>query len=195
MLARPHWSHELPGGRWFETLPHALYLIHTFAGPLAVTHVAARRTPSAPPGVPADEVAITFEGETCLANVHYSANCPANRRTFVLEGSEGCIDIDILSGAARLSRRRDTRWRRALGPGLTEPLAELARAVPERALTLADRLGGVTPHARLIAAFARHLHDDAPSPTPLAEVDYVVRQCDAIGRAIDRQAWGARAAG
>jgi len=34
LVGEGHWSHKLPGGRWFETLPHELYLTHWFAGPL-----------------------------------------------------------------------------------------------------------------------------------------------------------------
>lgn len=194
MLARPHWSHELPGGRWFETLPHALYLVHALAGPLEVEHVAARRTESAPQGVSGDEVTITLAGGDCLATVHYSANCPGNRRTVVAEGSAGRAVWDVLSGASHLARRRDARWRRAVGPMVPGAFAALAAGLPERGGYLLDQLRGRTPHARLIAAFARHLHDGGPSPTPLAEVDYVVRSAEAIGRAIDRQAQQSNAA-
>ncbi len=45
----------------------------------------------------------------------------------------------------------------------------------------------MSPHSLLIGAFDRALHGRGENPTPLDEIDYVVRNCDAIGREIDRQ--------
>ena len=68
-----------------------------------------------------------------------------------------------------------------------EAASTLARSVPERAGHLLRRLRGVTPHGRLIAALAAHLRGEGPPPTPLDEIDYVIRNCDRIGRAIDQR--------
>lgn len=187
MLAGPHWSHELPGGRWFETLPHELYLIHDFMGALEPASVVALRTADAPPGVPADEVTVILEGPAGLADIHYSANCGLNRRQLTLWGTDGRIEIDLLADSATISTRRDSRWRRAIG-GLPEMAVQAARWPTDRAAYLIGRLRGQTPHAMLIADFARYLQDQGPSPTPLAEIDYVVRSADAIGREIELQA-------
>jgi predicted dehydrogenase len=186
MLAGPHWSHELPGGRWFETLPHALYLIHSFLGPLEPAGVTALHTAGAPPGAPADEVTVLFRGATGLADVHYSANCRLNRRLLTLWGTHGRVTIDLLADSARLSRRGDSRLRRA-GGGLGETLVTAARWPLDRAGYLGSRLPSRRPHALLIREFARYLHGDGPSPTPLAEIDYVVRTAQRIGAEIDRQ--------
>lgn len=187
MLGGEHWSHRLPGGRWFETLPHELYLIHLFAGPLPLVHATALRTPRAPAGAPADEVLLSFAGAGRTATVHYSAGCRENRRELTLYGSEGVVRIDVLADAASLERRRDSPLRRALGPPLAA-VAALGRALPDRLAYAADRLRRRTPHARLIAAFADHLAGRGPSPTPLDEIDYVVRGAESVGRAIDRAA-------
>jgi predicted dehydrogenase len=190
MLSRPHWSHTLPGRRWFETLPHALYVLHALVGPLALEHVAVIASTGAPAGAPADEVTVTLAGASTLATLHYSAHCPENRRTIVLAGGNGFIEWDLLSGSARLAHAPDSAWRRALGPILTQAPRDLLAAVPERASAAAHRLLGRTPHARLIHSFARHVTDGGPEPTPLAEVDYVVRTCDAIGHMIERRIQG-----
>ena len=189
MLARPHWSHGLPGGRWFETLPHELYLIHQLMGPLEPVGVTTLSSGDAPLGVPADEVTIVFRGDGGLADVHYSANCGLNRRWLTLWGTEGSIAVDLLSDTAALARRRDSRWHRASG-GLLELAGRTARWPVDRASYLLGRLRGRSPHALLIEEFARYLLDGGPPPTPLEEIDYVVRTADRIGREIDRQARG-----
>ena len=70
---------------------------------------------------------------------------------------------------------------------LPEAAAQVMRWPTDRAAYLVARLRGQTPHARLIAAFARHLQGRAETPTPLDEIDYVVRTAHTIGREIDRQ--------
>ncbi len=181
-----HWSHDLPGGRWFETLPHDLYLIHHFAGPLPVAAVSATRTPTAPPGVSADEVVVTFGDERCLAVVHYSANCRLNHRGLEIFGTLGAIRLDLLSDAAVLSRRRDGRRTRAAGGLFLDSGATLLRWLPDRVGYFGGRLRRRSPHARAVEAFTRYLRGEGPSPTPLDEIDFVVRNCEAIGREIDR---------
>lgn len=190
MLSGPHWSHDLPGGRWFETLPHALYLIHTLAGALKLDRVAAFKTDNAPTGAPADEVLITFRGPGRFATVRYSANCPANRRELILQGTEGVITVDLLADSAVFHRRRDRRWERAVSGAPRRAWEELRSWVPDRMSYVAGRLLRTTPHARLIEAFALAVHGGGPWPTPVDEVDYVVRVGDRIAREIDWQLEG-----
>ncbi len=188
LVGNNHWSHTLPGGRWFETLPHELYLTHYFAGPLQVADVQALHTANAPEGAPADEVLITLKGDTCLATVHFSANCRQNRRAFTLQGTEGIIQVDLLSDFATLSRYQDRRGRWALGG---YKAAETARDglswLPNRLGYAWGQLRGETPHTRIMAAVDRYLRGEGQPLTPLAEVDYVVRLCEQIGREIDQR--------
>ncbi|MFZ0548129.1 MAG: Gfo/Idh/MocA family oxidoreductase [Candidatus Promineifilaceae bacterium] len=190
LVGNSHWSHKLPGGRWFETLPHELYLTHYFAGPLELENVAAIHTEKAPPGAPADEILITLKNGRSLATIHFSANCEQNRRAFTVIGTEGIITVDILSDFALLSRPRDNQNKRAFGRPLLEAGKTVLRAVPDRAAYVQRRLTSDTPHSFIIQAFGRYLQGQGPVPTPVEEIDYVVRNCDKIGREIDRQLVG-----
>jgi predicted dehydrogenase len=187
LVGNTHWSHKLPGGRWFETLPHELYLTHYFAGPLELESVAAVHTDKAPPGAPADEVLIALMNGRCLATIHFSANCEQNRRVFTVIGTEGIITVDILSDFAALSRPRDDQNKRAVGRPLLEAGKTALRSFPDRAAYFQRRITGDSPHSFIIQAFGRHLQGQGPVPTPFDEIDYVVRNCDKIGREIDRQ--------
>ncbi len=187
LLGDKHWSHSLPGGRWFETLPHELYLTHYFAGPLELGDVTVARTSAPPPGAPADEVLISLKGPGCLATIHFSAHCEQNRRVFTLHGTEGSISIDLLSDFAQLSTTKDSKLKRALGRGLLDAGRALLRGAADRPRYAVQHLRGDSAHSRIILRFADHLRDGAPHPTPVEEVDYVVRNCDVIGREIDRK--------
>jgi predicted dehydrogenase len=194
LVGEKHWSHSLPGGRWFETLPHELYLTHHFAGPLDLGDVTIAQTAAPPPGAPADEVLISLKGEGCLATIHFSAHCDQNRRVFTLHGTDGSITVDLLSDQAALHTTADARWTRAVGRGLLEAGRMLLRGAGDRTRYAVQHLRGDTAHSRIILRFAEHLRGGGPHPTPLDEVDYVVRNCDLIGRAIDRKLAGGPAA-
>ena len=187
LVGDSHWSHKLPGGRWFETLPHELYLTHWFAGALEFDSVTTASSPKAPPGAPADEVVAVLRGERTLATVHFSANCEQNRRVFTVQGSHGQIVVDILSDLATITTTKDAKWKRAVGMQLLGAGQTLMRAVPDRSRYGYDRLRGATPHSRAIEAFANEVLGRGEPATPFEEVDYVVRNCDRIGRAIDEQ--------
>ncbi|MBT8467169.1 MAG: Gfo/Idh/MocA family oxidoreductase, partial [Deltaproteobacteria bacterium] len=78
LVDRTHWSRDLPGGRWFETLPHNLYGIHHLCGAMELSSVTARRTGQSEPGASADEVVVVLQREGTLATLHFSANCRLN---------------------------------------------------------------------------------------------------------------------
>lgn len=182
-----HWSHTLPGGRWFETLPHELYLIYWLAGALEFDGLSALATGNSPPGAPADEVSLSFRGSDVLATVQYSAHCELNRRVFEVIGTRGRIHVDLLSDSASLSRSRDQRWRRVLGGARIDALQCLVGWIPDRLAYLADRIRSRTPHSRLISSFADSLLKGTPTPTPLDEIGYVVEMGDTVSRAIEAQ--------
>lgn len=188
LVGEGHWSHKLPGGRWFETLPHELYLTHWFAGPLDLSSVVALQTPSAPPGAPADEVLIVLRGERCIATFQFSANCTQNWRTVTIQGTTGRIVVDLLSDFAELSQRSDSKLKRAVGRPILDAGRVLLRAAPDRGQYGLQRLQGLqSPHLRIIQALGRSLQGQGEEPTPFAEVDYVIRVGDQIAREIERQ--------
>ncbi|HEY4240960.1 MAG TPA: Gfo/Idh/MocA family oxidoreductase [Kofleriaceae bacterium] len=187
LVGDKHWSHKLPGGRWFETLPHELYLTHWFVGPLALANVTAIRTPHAPPGTSADEVMIALKGEQCIGSFHFSANCKQNRRTLTLQGTEGRIVVDLLSDFATISTSSDTKWKRVVGREITDAGRSLLRAPLDRMHYGMKKLAKESPHMKIIQSLGRNLRGEGEEPTPFAEVDYVIRMGDKIGREIDRQ--------
>lgn len=182
---QPHWSHGLAGGRWFETLPHNLYLTHYLAGPLDFDRVTARSTNRAAQGVRADEIVVTLAGAETLGTIHFSANCRHNYRWAVLIGSEGVVRLDLLSGALAFDRVSDTRATRMAGRLFLNSLAALARAPVDRALVTKDRFLGWTPHARLVQQLELHLAGASARPTPFDEIRYTVENCFRIGAAIE----------
>lgn len=187
MLAESHWSHRLPGGRWFETLPHELYLTHWFAGPLDLANVTISSTQNAPPGAPADEVVVTLRSKETLGSIHFSANCNVNRRIFTVTGSEGQIVVDILGDQATLNTVRETRWKRVIGLNTLAAGQAVLDFVPDRVGYAIRHARSDSAHARAIKQFGLCIRDLGEPPTPIDEVEYVARNCERIGRAIEDQ--------
>jgi predicted dehydrogenase len=188
LTGQKHWSHGLPGGRWFETMPHDVYLTHWLAGPLALSSVNVVCSPNAPPGAPADEVLVVLKGDRVISTFQFSASCKENRRTLTIQGTTGRIVVDMLSDFASISNLSDSKLRRAAGRAVMEAGSVLVRAAYDRGRYAAQRLRKQSsPHRKIIHLLGRHLHGQAEEPTPFDEVDYVIRNCDAIGREIDRQ--------
>jgi predicted dehydrogenase len=178
----------LPGGRWFETMPHELYLTHWFAGPLDVASVTAVHTPNAPLGVRADEVLVVLRGERCIGTFQFSANCQQNRRMLTIQGTTGRIVVDMLSDFAHLSNQKTSKLKRAMGVPILEAGQTLLRAGADRGHYGFQRLRGLqSPHLGIIQALGRNLQGLGEEPTPFAEIDYVIRVGDKIAREIDRQ--------
>jgi predicted dehydrogenase len=183
MLAQPHWSHSLPGGRWQETLPHPLYLTHFMAGPLAFDSV--KVIPGDTVGAPATQVVVNISDARSWGEITFSATCTQNRRMITIQGTTGRIVVDWLSDLVTVERIHDSRFTRVVGRTTLEAATTALRLVPDRIGYARRHLTGLTPHTAILAAFGRYAAGQGPPPTPAAEVDYVVTNCDVIGREID----------
>ena len=185
--SRVPWIGALPGGRWFEVLPHLLYLMRLFTGTLRPGPVSALRTASAPHSVWADEVAALFEGDGCLATLRLSARSHQDDRTLTVRGTDGTIEVSVLRGVATLtslSRARKVRGAGLVGVPFLEAGSKLAQWAPDRVRHLAGRRG-LSNHARLSEAVVRAVRGTGPNPTPIDEIDDVMRCCEAVGQGIE----------
>lgn len=187
LVGDKHWSHRLPGGRWYETMPHELYLTHYFGGWSELDNVTVLNTPNALPGAPADEVCFTLSNSEVISSYHYSSNCKLNKRFIELIGTEGVIVLDVLSDMLFLDRVEENKTKRGLGIMAIEAWKRVLQAIPDRIEYFGERNKGISPHTRIILQFDQYLDGKAESPTPVEEVDFVVKYCDVVGKEIDRK--------
>ncbi|RYZ25565.1 MAG: Gfo/Idh/MocA family oxidoreductase, partial [Sphingobacteriales bacterium] len=187
LVGNKHWSHKLPGGRWFETMPHELYLTHYFAGWSELEHVTVLSTPEALQGAPADEVCFVLSNDRVISSYHYSSNCRLNKRFIEFIGTDGVITLDVLSDMMFLDAVKENKRRRGIGIMAIEAWKRLLQVIPDRMVYLAERRKGISPHTRIILQFDQYLDGKAENPTPFEEIDFVVRYCDIVGKEIDRK--------
>lgn len=188
------WIGALPGGRWFEVLPHLLYLMRHFMGEMHPGAAICHRTPTAPAAVWADEVSVLLSGRECLGRLRLSARSQMDDRTLTIRGERGTIVVNVLRGVATLTSLR--RVRKIRGAGLVgvpflEAGSTLAQWVPDRLRHFRGR-SGKDNHTRMAEAVIRAVRGEGPNPTPAEEVDDVMRCCVAIGEAVDQARDAAR---
>jgi predicted dehydrogenase len=182
LRAENHWSHGLPGGRWVETLPHELYLIHDFLGPLEVEHVQTLHVPGTPHPHTADEMMVALRGDDTIATLRYSARCRSNHRTLTIHGTNGSIRVELLSSSAVLYEPRTRKWVRGAGLDALNAFSAMADMIPDRLRAIGLRIRKETPHSRLIHDYARCLLGRGKAPVSLDEISYVVRTGELIGQ-------------
>jgi len=187
LLANGHWSHNLPGGRWFETMPHELYITHFFAGHSTLRGVSVITSKNALPGAKAEEVCFVLENDKCISSYHYSSKCNLNKRYIEFIGTEGVIYIDVLSDMLFIDKTVGNRSNRGFGITFKDSLARIFQAFPDRVRYLVQRNKGISPHTRIILQFDAYLQGQEESPTPIEEVDFVVRNCDVVGKEIEKE--------
>jgi predicted dehydrogenase len=175
----------MPGGRWMETLPHNLYLVHHFAGALELEGVTAMQGPGVSAGAPVDELMVTLAGNGAIATLHFSSNCNLDRRTLTYTGSDGVIEI-VPAGRVALCARTPLDFaKKALGVRYVEALKTLGQMIPDRIDFVRDQAAKLDAHGRNIAGFVEWVGGAGPSPTSAEEIAYVIRMCEQIGDRID----------
>jgi predicted dehydrogenase len=70
---RAHWSHALPGGHFFDALPHPLYIMHAFLGELNVEAVNARKLTNHD-WVVADDLFVLLSSKRGAGSIHVGFN-------------------------------------------------------------------------------------------------------------------------
>jgi predicted dehydrogenase len=171
------WAHGLPGGRFTDVLPHAIYLARHFMGDVERVaacdgHGAAGRT----------DLGVTLACARGLASLRISLAATPWELGVVLRGEEGTIRVDlarqraVLAHVPRHGGRRVTQLRVA-----TATAAQTALGVVDRVLGKATgRLRGYPGMRTLIAVFHRSVRDGLPPPVPFQDGAAVVAALETI---------------
>ena len=90
------WRHSLPGGLFFDTCSHPIYLTSSFLGKIKRVKAAADKL-SEYPWVKHDELKVILEAEKGLAS--FSVSCNAPKRSFLMEiaGDKGKLQLDCFN--------------------------------------------------------------------------------------------------
>ncbi len=174
----PVWYRDLPGGLLFDEMPHLLYTLRDWCGPLTLERTSATWREDGHPGV----VEALFSGRVpAQATMVFGA--PLSEWHVTLVGRRRAVDLDLF---------RDIAVRVPSDHAHTAP--DIART---SAKALFDHSAGFAAsglnlmrgrqrwgHDQLIRAFVRAARGLGPNPVPLPDALDVVRLADAVLEAI-----------
>jgi len=92
-----HWCHKLPGGRFGENLPHAVYLLQAVLGNLEVKSVYTDKLGDCP-WMPFDELRVILEADGKFGFIHINFNAPGSQKVNVhadIYGTGGALQAGI----------------------------------------------------------------------------------------------------
>lgn len=199
MITDPNfWCHQLPGGRWTETVSHDIYIAYQFLGELELVDVQARKLHDRWPWLPADEVSMTLQSRLGYLTIRYSDNVEDTLYKYmVIHGSKGVLVTDgsvvtrfplqptptprspmrqLLSATKAIMRAGLGRMRRLV----KERSRSAGSSIPKDTLGLPKGTG----HLTVIEQFVRHIREDTDAPVSWDEAYLTMKLADQIGRRI-----------
>lgn len=91
----PSWYQQLPGGLLFDEMPHLLYLLDHFIGPMEVEHVRLRGSAGSEP-----RSAEVLLGGTAPGQITMVFGAPVSEWQVVLTGDRGVVALDLFRDIA-----------------------------------------------------------------------------------------------
>ena len=90
MLSSPHWSWNLPGGRWTEAMPHHLYVATRICGHLDLRTVHVSSIGNTP-GLPANRISIDLAGASAPSRIDLVLSRDTRYGVMTTMGTEGMV--------------------------------------------------------------------------------------------------------
>ncbi len=89
-----HWCHKLPGGIFFELLPHPIYLLQMFLKDLHVRSTLAKKKGSYD-WIKADELRVLLDNDSIIGTIISSCNSPFHGDTLNIFGTKMYLQVDL----------------------------------------------------------------------------------------------------
>ena len=179
------WSQTLPGGRFTDLLPHAVYLLMHLLG--EARGVSARRGRRV--DAPATELGVVLDCERGLGTVRVSLASQPWELGLTIRGTAGTIRVDFARQAAILARHRGTGSRKvgqvvlALDVAAQGAVGAVRRVVGK----LNGRLGGYPGMRTLITRFYSSVRNDLPPPVSFDDGARVVAVIERVRTGLEER--------
>lgn len=181
-----HWCHTLPGGIFFEILPHPVYLFQLFAKGGCPSCITGEKLTDHP-WMKMDELRVLLKAENCVGSAVASCNSPYHGDSLNVFGTEMALQVDL--------------WGRSVikyGPRTEEPMSVgrnnlriasqflgLLGTTVSNSFTMA--LGGVkvSAHYGFISEFVQSVREGGKQIVSVEEARENVRIVEEICRLVD----------
>ena len=181
-----HWCHSLPGGIFFEILPHPVYLLQVFLKNSKHAHVLTKKL-SDFSWMKADEARILVDADNGVGSVIASCNSPFHGDTINIFGTKMSLQVDLW-GRSILKHRPRTEDPYSVGKGnlsLASQFLTLIGATVSNSFTMISSGVKVSAHYGFLREFVRSIQSDGGLPVSEEEARENVKIVESICEAID----------
>lgn len=181
-----HWCHKLPGGIFFEILPHPVYLLQAFLKNATPSCVLAKRLGNHS-WMKADELKVLVEGDNGVGSVVASCNSPFHGDSLYVFGSKMGLQVDLW-GRSVIRYKPRTEEPFSVGRenlSLASQFVSLVGTTVSNSFTAVFGGEKVSAHYGFLEAFVRSVEKDGKLPVSEEDAKDNVRIVEAICREID----------
>lgn len=181
-----HWCHRLPGGIFFELLPHPVYLLQVFLKNSKPAHVLTRKL-SDFSWMKTDEARVLLGADNGVGLVVASCNSPFHGDTINIFGTKMCLQVDLW-GRSVIKYMPRTEDPYSVGKGnlsLAFHFLTLIGTTISNSFTMASGGVKVSAHYGFLREFVRSIQSGGKLPVSEEEARENVRIVESICEAID----------
>jgi predicted dehydrogenase len=160
-----HWCHKLPGGIFFETIPHPVYILQEFLENAKPVHVQTRKMTDKP-HLKAEEALVMLEGDNGMGLMTASHNSPYHGDTVELFGSKMGLKTDLW-GRSIIKQKEKTEEPVSVGLNnlyLAAQSIGILGATAGAVLKMATSGIGISAHYGFLEAYVDSVLHDKPLP-------------------------------
>lgn len=186
MVNGKHWCHSLPGGIFFEILPHPVYLFQLFARNGTPSCIAGEKL-SQYPWIKIDDLRVLMKAENAIGSVTASCNSPFHGDTLNVLGTELGLQADLW-GRSVIKFKPRTEAPYSVGKNnldLASQFGSLIGTTFSNSITMAAGGVKVSAHYGFIAEFVKSVREDGKLPVSFEEARENVRIVQDICHLVD----------
>jgi len=181
-----HWCHTLPGGIFFEILPHPIYLLQCFLKNSKPVYTLAEKIGTYP-WMKHDETRVLIDADNGLGLVSASCNSPFHGDSIKIFGTKICLEVDLW-GRSIIQYKPRTESPYSVGKGnlvMASQFLSLIGTTFSNSLTMAFGGVKVSAHYGFLRRFIESIQTDSDLPVTEDEARENVRIVETICREID----------
>jgi predicted dehydrogenase len=176
---RNHWCHKLPGGIFYEIIPHPVYLLQSFLKEPELVQVLGRKV-SNREWMKNDEVRVLAQGKNGLGSIICSCNSLIHSDTLDILGSEMELRADLW-GRTMITYKPRTPSPKSIGTSNLDLSLQLFKVLGSTASTVLKNLRGkAVAHYAFISKFIDSIAKNTDPPTTAQEARETVKLVDLI---------------
>ena len=165
-----HWCHKLPGGIFFETIPHPVYLLQEFLKNVKPVYASSYKMTDKP-WLKAEEALIMVESDNGMGLLTASHNSPYHGDTITIAGTKMGLHADLW-GRTIIKYKEKTEDPVSVGLNNLKLAAQSIGIIGSTigsTLKMATSGVGISAHYGFLEAFVNSIINDTPQPVSKQE--------------------------